>query len=731
MGNAWRPDDAPSQPAALMVDCMGVVDPDIEYLLGSTGPVAAAMQKWEDRPQQQAVSQVIRRALKQRRDALVEAGCGTGKTNAYLIPAVLHALENKQQVIISTHTTTLQTQLGEKDLPFLKAALDGWLTEKYGRGFTFAVVKGRGQSLCEAKYSRQTPDPEIEAWHAETPDGDLGTLVLTPQQRAQLTATSEECPGSKCSFADICWWLHARQRARQADVIVVSHALLVAGLQAEPGTVLPSFDAIVVDEAHELADVIREALGIRVSPKGVQQVVKQAEKFAGTIAEGIPHELSRLLATLQHAHRAKAEEGTVALDPDRDLAAGSTAENHLVELLEQLDKLARDVQAVGDDYPEQAEEWATSRKLMDALSRLSGNLTSLRIGRSGRVSWLELADGASLNAQPVDVSAWLRERTRVPIVLSSATLATGPQDFTYISETLGVRSSHMKQVGSPFDWGSQAWIYLPTEGLHDGLLGTNVRGAKERAELSREYARVTTLHAREFFRYTKGRGMWLFTSRADMQMVADLARQDFPCPFITQGEMGLAESLKWLRESGGVLFGLASLWTGVDLQGSALSALAIHKIPFPPPSDLIHEARLKAAGGGRYAFQHLSVPYAVTKLKQGFGRLIRTGTDRGVAALFDPRLRGKHAAILDSLPPAKRIERKHLRHVPWHLAAAGEPVAGPQAVADGLRRLGARGVPDAEHRAYIARMVERLPLLPPGLWRAGEWLCQRYAEVLR
>lgn len=726
MSNSWRPDDTQSQPTHLMVDMMATQDDTVNHLLSSTGPIAAASPNWEDRPQQRQLAQVVRRALKQRASALIEGGCGTGKTAAYALPLIMHAKENKQQVLISTHTTALQDQLGTKDLPFLQRALAGILD------FTFAVVKGRGQSLCEAKYSHSTAAPEIEAWYETTTDGDLGALVLTPQQRGALTATSEECPGSKCSFAEVCWWLHARQRARQADVVVVSHALLVAGLQAEPGTVLPSVDAIVVDEAHELADVIRESLGIRVSPKGVQQVVKQAEKFAGTVAEGIPHELSRLLATLQHAHRAKAEEGTALLDPDRDLAAGGTAENHLVELTEQLDKLAREVQAVGDDYPEEAEEWATSRKLMDALERLAANLRSLRIGRSGRVSWLELADGASLNAQPVDVSSWLRERTRVPIVLSSATLATGPQDFTYISETLGVRSSHMKQVGSPFDWGSQAWIYLPTEGLHDGLLGTNVRGAKERAELSREYARVTTLHAREFFRWTKGRGMWLFTSRADMELVRDLARQDFPCPFITQGEMGLAESLKWLRESGGVLFGLASLWTGVDLQGSALSALAIHKIPFPPPSDLIHEARLKAAGGGRYAFQQLSVPYAVTKLKQGFGRLIRTGTDRGVAALFDPRLRGKHAAILDALPPARRITRADLRHVPWHLAAAGEPVPGDPQVAEALRRLAASGTVQGAHRVYLARMVDLLGesgTLPRGLWTAGAWLCDKYQNV--
>lgn len=748
MGNQWRPDDTPSQPTALMVDMMAIPCETIQHLLGPQGPIAQDMPKWEERLEQMQVSQVIRRALKQRRDALIEAGCGTGKTNAYLTPAVLHALENKQQVIISTHSIALQDQLANKDLPFLQRALELYLRERFGRGLKWAILKGRQNSICEAKYARATDlEPYIQEWHDETLDGDLGSLVLTPQQRARLTAASEECAGSRCSYADVCWWLHSRARARQADVVVVNHALLVQLLQQEG---FP-YDAVIVDEAHELADVIREALGIRVSPKGVQQLVKQAEKFAGTVAEGIPHELSRLLATLQHSHRNNADEGTALLDPDRDLA-GTAAENHLVELLEQVGRLSREVKEV-DTLPE-TEEDARKNKLVAALDRLATELTSLRIGRAGRISWLELADGASLRAEPVDVSSWLRERTKVPIVLSSATLATGTGNdaFGYVSETLGVRSLHQKIVDSPFNWEQQAWIYLPTRtnehgdvvsGIPESALAMGVKDPHERMKCNKEYARVATMFAREFFRVTKGRGLWLFTARQDMLLVAELLRQEFPCPFLVQGEMGNQEALQWLRETGGVLLGLAGLSQGVDIQGDALSALVIHKLPFPPPSDLVHEARLERAGGGKSAgwrgreraFQQLSVPYAITKTKQAFGRLIRTSTDRGVAMLLDPRLRGKHSAILQALPPAKIVTREQLLYrggerTRFWLAAAGEPVPGDPVVAEALQRLHAANVVDlTDHRQYLARMVARLPLLPPGLWTAAKWLCERYQAL--
>lgn len=248
-----------------------------------------------------------------------------------------------------------------------------------------------------------------------------------------------------------------------------------------------------------------------------------------------------------------------------------------------------------------------------------------------------------------------------------------------------------------------------------------------------EYARVAVLYATELFAVTRGRGLWLFSSRADMQLVAERLRATrFPIPYLMQGEMGQAEAVAWLRETGGVLLGLAGLSQGVDIAGEALSALVLHRLPFPPPSDLVHEARLQAAGGGKAAFARLSVPYATTRTKQAFGRLIRTSTDRGVAMLLDPRLRGKHAGILEALPPARRVTRYDITYrqgerLRFHLAAAGEPVPGPEDVAEGLRHLHAAGVPDEEHARYVTRMVALLPLLTPGLWRAGKWLCGLYS----
>ena len=718
MGNAWRPDDTHTQPAALMIDMMATPCEQVEHLLSAAGPIAQALPGWQVRPQQRQLAQTIRRALKQRRHALTEGGTGTGKTNAYLIPAILHAKETGKPVVVATHTNALLDQLKHKDLPFLSSVIP----------FTWAVLKGRAQSLCEAKYSRGTEDPYVEEWRETTPDGDLSALALTAQRRRELTATREECTGARCSHADICWHLAAKARAHHADVVVVNHALLISALQADPGTVLPLFDALIIDEAHELAEVIRQACGVKVGGAYIRQLVKQVESYTGGVYEGILFEFDALLTTLQHARRADAQDGTALLDPDRDLTGA--AEVHLVEVLEQLQKASREVQEAGEDHAEETEQRARANVLQGSLDRIAGELRSLRIGREGRVSWLSLGE-SSLHAQPVDVSSWLTERTKAPIVLSSATLATGVGDdaFRYVSETLGLRSLHQKVVGSPFDWSSQAWLYLPEEGMTEKLLGLGVKGRQQREELTREYVRVSVLHGHEVLRATRGRALWLFTSRAEMEMVAGALH----VPHLMQGEMGQTEALEWLRSTGGVLLGVASLWQGIDLPGDVLSCVILQRIPFPPPSDHIHEARLRRAGGGPRAFAELSVPYAVTRLKQGFGRLIRTVTDRGLCVLMDPRLRTKEYGrqIVAALPPARRITRGDLRQVPWFLAGAGEAVEGPAEVAEGLRRLAAAGVPDGEHNAYVQRLASRLPLLPEGLWKASAWLCERYAEVLR
>lgn len=745
----YRPDTAPSIPMALAVQACATTCPQVDHLLGPDGPIASAMEHYEDRPGQRQVANTIRRAQKQRLPAFTEAGTGCGKSVAALVPSILHALETGKPVVVSTRTTVLQKQYAEKDLPFLHAALSPWLEARFGRTFRFATLYGRGRYYCEAKGARAEVPGWLSEWLEATEDGELGSLPLDPALRHAVTVEKDDCPGPRCSVAKEgrCWFYNARSAAKDSDIIVVSHALLMAALRAQPGTVLPVWDAIVVDEAHTLEEEARSSLGTTFSASRVRQLVKRAlaycsehrqlmlgaegcEPTVPPTAEGIEHELTRFLAALEHQLRDQAEGGTVILP---DLTA-TTAEAHLVELVDQLLRLAVEVENTGAQHWEESSERAQADTLDGSLRELVRDLRRLRTPESGRVAWLQLGDKITIQSQPIDVSDFLKDSLwKTPCALSSATLATGAGEraFAYISETLGVNTLHQVQVGSPFDWPSQAWLYTPEEYMYESLLGIKEKG-KRRDELAREYARASSLHIREVLQATKGRAFLLFTSRQGLRLTQEFLA-DMPWPYITQGEMGQAETLAWFRATpGAVLFALASYWEGADVAGDALSCVVIDKIPNAPPSDVIHEARLRRAGGGHSAFLQVSVPYAVTRLKQGFGRLIRRVTDRGLAVLLDPRFRTRQYGrdILAALPPARRITRNDLPRVPWFLAAAGEPVEGDRLLVAALRQLDAVGVPEADHRLYISRMCARLPLLTPGLWRAAGWLRERYAEVL-
>lgn len=787
--NQWRPESHPTVPMALAIQACARTCPLVDELLGPTGPIAQAMgSAWEDRPEQRQLANTIRRSQQQRLHALTEGQTGCGKSHAALVPSILHALETGKPVVISTRSTVLQRQYAGKDLPFLHAALTPWLEAKFGRTFTFATLFGRSRYYCEKKGST-TEQPEwLLDWLENSEDGELGSLPLDPALRRAVTADKDECPGARCTVAKEggCWFYSARQAAKNSDLVIVNHALLLAALRAQPGTVLPIWDACVVDEAHTLEEEARQALGTSFTAGRVRQLVKKALAYCGEhrqlilgaevvhqadcplcpgyqslderfpdhlppgceerlreatnaprclcddppTAEGIDHELTRFLAALEHQLRDQAEGGTIPLP---DLTA-TTAEAHLVELNEQLLRLAVDVENTGAQHWEESSERAQADTLESSLRELVRELRRLRTPEVGRVTWLQLGEKTAIHSQPVDVSEFLRETLwKAPTALSSATLATdvGEHAFRYVRDTLGVNTLHQCQVGSPFKWAEQAWLYTPEEGMLESLLGLKERNSKRRDELAREYARVSALHIREVLKHTKGRAFLLFTSRQGLRYTQEQLA-DMPWPYITQGEMGQQETLDWFRSTpGAVLFALSSYWEGCDVVGDALSCVIIDRIPNAPPSDLVHQARLARAGGGHSAFLQLSVPYAVTKLKQGFGRLIRTVTDRGLCVLMDPRFRTKDygRAIIQSLPPARRITRAHLKQVPWLLASSGEPCPGPEDVAERLRQLAGAAIPDAEHAAYAKQLASKLPLLTPGLWRAGSWLCDKYSAL--
>lgn len=720
------------------------------------GPIAS-IPGYQHRPGQLTLAQTIRRAWKQDAHAITEGGTGSGKTYAFLVPAILHALETGKPVVVSTRTLALQQQLKIKDLPTLREALTPWLEDKFGRTFTYAVRKGISNYHCQAK--AEAP----EDW--DTDDGDLDTLP--PEMRAGLATDHHACPGSKCRLAATCWYLESKRAARQADVIVVNHALLMAALLAQPGTVLPQWSACVVDEAHELEREARECRGTQITEKRVVTLATRVLEFCGEhrqlalwqpetalsgdpdpkgpTAPGGPEKLPtapQVAATIHALLQSLSTGEEAALLPDLKT---HPAAYDLEELQSQLARLHTETLTVQDQYSDVDEAYGLATTLAGSLNDLASELRDISSPRPGRIAWVQ---GQTLHAQPLDVAQFLRdsELLRTPVALSSATLATGTgQDaFAYVQEALGIRTLHQVQAPSPFDWQKQAWLYLPEEGLHEGLLGLKERNPRRREDLANEYCRVSAMHIREVLRYTKGRAFLLFSSRKALEVTKHflthctstpcahcggpagrLCPKGMPWPHITQGEMGQGDTLDWFRSTpGAVLFGLDSYSQGVDVVGDALSVVILDRIPFAPPSDLLHAARVAAAG--RQGFAEVSVPLAVTKLRQGFGRLIRSVWDRGLAVLLDPRLRGKHAYILDALPPARRIERRDLRHVPFFLAASGEPCEGPAEVLHGLLGADTTGW-TAEHRAYHKRLCEMLPVLPKGLWSVSSWLLNQYS----
>lgn len=789
----YTPDTAPTlhMPSAILAAARTCSM--VDHLLGPAGPIAQNLPGWQDRPQQRALGNVVRRAFKQGLHALTEGECGVGKTHALLVPAILHALETKKPVVVSTKTNILLDQYVQKDLPFLLATLTPWLEERFGRTFDFAGLKGLGNYYCEAK---RPEDREYAAelaaasdWTGETMTGDVAELpfTVTPRLRSLITATREECAGARCPVAKegACWFINARRAAHRSDIVVVNHALLMAALRAQPGTVLPVWGACIVDEAHELEAEARSCRGVSIAPQRVEKLAKQALDYCGAHRQGmlgeeptlqhdgfpcvyceegclcdcachrtvgsptveaIAAETRGLFQALQHEHRAAGEDGQALLGDLQHTAAGE----YLNELCAHLRRLAVDVENTKDELWEESADRAKGDTLSLGIRDLVGELASLRQAHPDRVAWLQLGQKTSIQSAPLEVANFLKDSLlKAPVALSSATLATGTgaDAFTYIQETLGVRTIHQIQAGSPFNWPRQCWLYLP-EGLTEKHLAIGIKSANAREEMAREYARISALHIREFLHYTRGRTFCLFTAGRNLELTREAllglpctpgrclyckqvggkgpCSRNLPFPYMSQGERGVSETLDWFRATkGAVLFGLASYWEGVDVAGEALSGLVIDRIPFPPESDVLHQARLRALGGGRSAFKALSVPIAITKKRQGFGRLIRTVTDRGAVMLLDPRLQGKHAAILDALPPAKRVCREDLRRLPLFLAGAGVPCEGPAEVAAALQGLDVEGMP-REHAQIVVRLREMLPRLTPGLWGVAEKLVARY-----
>ena len=698
------------------------IDPKrITAALAPDGPLSRVVAGYERRPQQEAMALAVTETLGRDRHLLVEAGTGTGKSIAYLLPAALQAVERGEPVVVSTNTLALQDQLYRKDLPDLRAALADGRGEDLADGgaapFTATVLKGRSNYLCLrrwfALHRQPTVDPveaglraKILVWLGETETGDRAELRLTHEEEGLWRHVAEEegsCVASRCVFQqrNRCFLYRARRAAEHAHLVIVNHALLLSDVMAG-SRVLPEYEHLVVDEAHHLEDQATTQFSFAVDERALAEHLDGVARRDGPVAGGT---LATVAAYLERTaiddggkRRAAAAAERVRLALGRADAARSAAAQLFarlneaiarqegngggydrtlrltdgvrrdgawleVELLwERLERELRELDdalrwfleavervepAEGEEGPDlQHEELAIELGLaVRGGAELASRLQSA-IGSPSRdlVYWAErsqVGDRASLHAAPLHVGDVLAERLFAPlrsVVLTSATITTDGT-FDYVAERLGLEGPEELQVASPFDYERSTLLYLA-----DDVPEPNQPGYQRRLQ--------ETLIA--LCEATRGRALVLFTSHAALQATARAVKR----PLEEAGILVLAQRLdgsprqlvERLRSTPNVVvLGTATFWEGVDVVGPALSLLVITKLPFAVPSDPVFAARSELF---EQPFLEYAVPQAVLRFKQGFGRLIRSGHDRGVCAVLDRRVLSKRygASFVQSLP---------------------------------------------------------------------------------
>ena len=601
---------------------------------------------YEFRPSQLEMAEIVEEAFLRKQHALVEAGTGTGKTMAYLIPAI----RSGRRVVVSTATKSLQEQLFTKDVPFLQ--------KHFAPELKVAVMKGRSNFLCRQKVHLMEGQPvlrglderdwfaQIRDWEKVTETGDRAELDFLPDGSElwqRLDARRETCTGQKCPEFHRCFltWMH--QRAHEADIIIVNHHLFFADLALRKddfGSILPEYSAVVFDEAHEIEDVASEYFGRRVSNYRFEELARDAEHALRLKGLARPNLLKRV-ARLRERARSFFEvfplrEGRFGFEqPQREefLEQNREAYDQFVAALKGLETEIAALRTKPDEV------LAVARRAFE----LRGELTLLlESSERNYVYWFERrGKGVFLAATPIDVSGILRERLFEPfdtVVLTSATLAVGGR-FDFLKQRLGVAAPRERVLPHEFDFRRQALLYIP-EAMPD------VRDARFAPMAAGEIGRLLEI--------TRGRAFCLFTSYNQMKEVFERVCEQVGFPLLVQGTAPRSVLLERFRATpGAVLFATASFWQGVDVPGAQLSCVIIDRLPFAVPTDPVVAARVRALlEEGRNAFAEYQVPEAVLALKQGFGRLIRSRSDRGLLAILDNRIqRMQYGKIfLESLP---------------------------------------------------------------------------------
>jgi DNA polymerase-3 subunit epsilon/ATP-dependent DNA helicase DinG len=683
------------------------------------GALGRAFEGYEQRPQQIEMAEAVAQAFNNGDSLIVEAGTGTGKGLAYLVPAAIYAAQRGERVVVSTNTINLQDQLFFKDIPDLQrimAETSEGVKGRKGEGvrltpssppFTAALLKGRGNYLCLRRYKALRGDGrlqdeevrtllKVQLWLPTTETGDKAELLLMDKENTawgRINVTPETCIGPRCPEFNECFFFRARREAEAAHLVVVNHALMLADLASE-SMVLPPYDHIIIDEAHNLEDVATDQFGFEVDQNGLLQFFDDlfqsgGANITGGLAAELPKHFRESAASQGDLDKANAIAGAIgpavvrgrasvydcfnrltafvtqeaevsSYDPRLRLTPGVRHNPAWAEVEQAWDNLSLHLTAVGDGLGKleallvdlKDAELLDYDALLLRVQSLKRYATEVRInigfiisgGNEDLITWLthdRMRDTLTLSAAPLSVAELLRAtlfEQKATTVLASATLAVG-EDFGYVEERIGLNEPEERLLDSPFDYKKQALVYIPQD-----IPEPNQKGYQQAIE----EALIALCTA------TGGRALVLFTANSALRQTYKAIQEPLEAQEIAVLGQGIDGSRRALLERfkefpRTVLLGTTSFWEGVDVVGDALSVLVIAKLPFSVPTDPIFAARSERFDD---PFSEFSVPQSILRFKQGFGRLIRSTEDRGVVAVLDKRLLTKKYGqrFLDSLP---------------------------------------------------------------------------------
>ncbi|MGY8767012.1 MAG: ATP-dependent DNA helicase [Pirellulales bacterium] len=665
----------------------------VDKILGPDGRIAARLPHYEQRPQQLQMAQQIARSLQGKKHAMVEAGTGVGKSFAYLVPAILFAAgerkadedpDKPRRVVISTHTISLQEQLMHKDIPFLNSVIP--------LEFSAVLAKGRGNYMSLRRMGNAVTrvnsafdkEEEIQQfksicdWSSETGDGSRSDLDFKPWGSVwdEVASDSGNCLGRSCPTYGDCFYYKARRRIQNAQILIVNHALFFSDLALRRAGVnlLPNYDAVIFDEAHTMESVAGDHLGLAVSSSQVDYSLNKLFNDRTNKGLLVHHQKTEAMKQVVHCHF-RAQQFFDEIDAWLSENPNSNGRVRVPELVPNvlspaLAKLANMVELAANDLADDSQKQDFT-SMADRLFVMADSIEHWRTQSiPGSVYWIESSKQrgryrrVKLAAAPIDVGPTLRKELFEQVnsvVLTSATLSVGKKaSFDFFKSRIGMTQSDSLQLGSPFDYKKQSKLILV-----DDMPDPSDRAAYDKAVVDM---------IRRYIKRTEGRAFVLFTNYEMMRTAASsltpwLASENIALFSQVDGMPRHQMLEKFKQTDRAVLFGTDSFWQGVDVPGDALQNVIITKLPFSVPDQPLLQARLeqiKARGG--QPFMEYQLPEAVIKLRQGFGRLIRSATDKGIVVILDPRVTTKRYGkiFLESLPPSQVVReslRSDLSHV--------------------------------------------------------------------